>query len=124
MTPIKITIKVSLTAGIKFDKEAGVYVAYTPALGIFSQGESIDRAKLALEDAVHSFLLVAHKNNLLEKCLKTTAFKPSTQPKKGLERKGKEYISITEEQILEQSDYGCIFKIPAELPYPLATAAA
>ena len=58
-----------LKSEIKFDKEAGVFVAYSPKYQIFSQGKTIERAKLALEDAVESFLMVANKYNLLGKCL-------------------------------------------------------
>ena len=120
MSNIKITISAKLKAGIKFDKEANIFVAYTPALGVFSQGESIDRAKLALEDAVKSFLIVAHKNNLLKKCLKIASFTPSVassiESLKALQEVTDEYISISEEEILEKTDYMDIFEISAELP--------
>lgn len=112
-----ITIETRLKAGLKFDKEANIFVAHTPTLDIFSQGETIDRAKLALEDAVKSFLMVAHKNDLLTKCLETTKFMPSKnlgKPGKGAE----EYILISEREILEETNYGDIFDIPAQIPLP------
>lgn len=71
MRPIKTEISIDLEAEIKFDEIANIYVAYSPMFEIFSQGKSIDDAKLALEDAIHSFLFVADKHNLLGRCLKT-----------------------------------------------------
>lgn len=66
---METTIDVNLKAEIKFDEEADIYVAHTPIFDIYSQGESVDSAKLALEDAVNSFLMVAYENGLLGKCL-------------------------------------------------------
>ena len=60
-----------LKSEIKFDKDANIFIAYSPKYRIFSQGKTIERAKLALEDAVESFLIVSNKYNLLEKCLAT-----------------------------------------------------
>ncbi len=118
---VKITVNAKLKAGIKFDEEANVYVGYTPALGVYSQAKNEERAKLALEDAVHSFLLVAHKNGLLEKCLRNTGFVAAPGSLKEL-KGAEQYIAITEETILEEKQFKNIFDIPASLP--LATVAA
>lgn len=56
-----MVIKNEESIKIKFDKEAGVYVSYCPVFGIYSQGLTSKEAKLALEDAVEGFLIVALK---------------------------------------------------------------
>lgn len=62
----KINVNLDLDAEIKFDDNANIFVAYTSFFDIFSQGKSINDAKLALEDAVNSFLIIAHKNKFLQ----------------------------------------------------------
>ena len=63
---MKHTFKVGIIAEIKFDDQAKVYVAYVPALKIYSQGETQSKAELAIMDAVESFLAVSHKVNKKE----------------------------------------------------------
>lgn len=98
-----IKFKAKLKAGIKYDGMAGVYVTYAPSLGIYSQGTSVIQAKRALEDAVSSFLLVAHKHGVLDRLLKSTDLCEE-----------EEYIKI-QEQILEEKAFDDMFDFPAFL---------
>lgn len=51
---------------IKYDKEVGMFVANDPDLGVWTQGESKEKAERNLEDAVMGFLFVAYKNGALK----------------------------------------------------------
>ena len=112
---MKIKIETKLMAGIKFDKEADIYVSYAPALRVYAQGDNKKQAKVALQDAVDSFLIVAYENGVLEKCLKNVGFVIDTNPMHN-PKIGEEYIEIAEETILEEKEFKHIFEIPAVLP--------
>jgi hypothetical protein len=98
-----IKFKAKLKAGIKYDDIAKVYVTYSPSLGIYSQGINKIQAKLALEDAVASFISVAHKNGVLDKILKS------------VELCNEEEITVQEEKILENKLFQDIFEFPASI---------
>ncbi len=112
---MKIKMETRLMAGIRFDKEAEVYISYAPALRVYAQGESKKQAKVALRDAVESYLIVAYENGVLERCLKNVGFvidaSPAHKP-----NKGEEYIEIAEEAILAEKEFKHMFEIPAILP--------
>ena len=55
--------KVEMKAKIEFDSEVKMYVACVPALGIWSQEETLPKAKKAIKDAVESYLVVAHEKS-------------------------------------------------------------
>jgi len=99
-----ITIKAHLMAGIKHDDNANVVVTYVPALGIYSQGENMVQAKLALEDAVESFFRVSHEKGVLYTILESANF-----PTKS------EYVTV-EEKILEKNNFQDIFHISTRVP--------
>ncbi len=105
-----IEFKARLKAGMFYDKNAGVYVTYAPALGIYSQGETKREAKAALKDAVESFLLVSHKKGILSELLRSADFCD-----------GEEYVSV-DENILKERKFMDIFSIPACLSLELAQA--
>ena len=46
-----------------------MFVASEPVFGVMSQGKSAEGARRAVQDAVCSFIKVAHENKLLGKCL-------------------------------------------------------
>ena len=98
---IKFTAR--LKAGIKHDRDAEVYVTYAPSLGLYSQGTNIIQAKRALEDAVSSFLIVAHRNNVLDTLLKNV----------DLCKEEEEFIKV--EKILEEKKFDDIFEFPAAI---------
>jgi hypothetical protein len=101
-----LSFEVRLKGGIKYDDTAKVWVTYAPDLKLYSQGETEIQAKIALEDAVRSFICVAHRNGVLEKCLKTVGFSDNKE----------EYINIKEEKILEENNFKDIFDIYNSLP--------
>lgn len=112
---MRIKIEAKFRAGIKYDKEAEVYVTYAPALRVSSQGENLIQAKVALKDAVESFLIVAYEKGVLEKCLKNVGFAIDTCPiHKSI--KSEEYIEIAEETILVEKQFEDIFDVPVTLP--------
>ncbi len=122
-TPVRITFRASLKAGLKYDKRAKVYVSYAPGLEIYSQGKSKARAKRALESAITLFLTVAYQKGVLGDMLKTAGF---SQGHGELALKSEQdYIHVLEErmeEILEQKNFPNIFDIPTLLP--LETVAA
>jgi len=64
----KLTRKPSrarLTAVLSYDKQAKVHVGYAPALNIYSQAITKERAKRTLASAVALFLAAAQKNPAL-----------------------------------------------------------
>lgn len=67
--PYAAEINIRLDADIKFDKEISMHVAHAPIFGVYSQGETEDRAKHNLEDAVQGFLSVAYSRGLLKRSL-------------------------------------------------------
>ena len=105
-----IIFKARLKAGIKYDEDAKVYITYSPALGIYSQGENAIQAKLALEDAVESFFSVAYKKGVLERLLKNVEFSSKD-----------EFVSV-EEKILEKNHFQDIFDFRAYLPLVASVA--
>lgn len=115
MTNIRIKFEAKLKAGIKYDEQANVHIAYAPAIELFSQGETELQAKNALTDAIQSFLLVAYRNNLLEKCLNIAGLFAKTCTTGKQIGDNEEYINVTEEAILEEHKYQDVFEVPASL---------
>ena len=62
--PEEHIIEVRFRGTIKYDKEANVYVAHTPELNIFSQGETVLQARQALEDAIESVFIVSRTHSV------------------------------------------------------------
>lgn len=63
MKETQTTINISLDIEIKFDEDVNIFVAHAPAIDIYSQGKSVDKAKLAIEDAVNCYLVTSYKLN-------------------------------------------------------------
>ena len=45
---IKITFEAKIKAGIKHDEAINIYVAFAPALNLYSQGETAEEAQNAI----------------------------------------------------------------------------
>ena len=58
-------LRARLTAVLSYDKQAKVHVGYAPALNIYSQAVTKERAKRTLASAVELFLTAAQKNPAL-----------------------------------------------------------
>jgi len=58
-------LRARLTAVLSYDRQAKVHVGYAPALNIYSQAVTKERAKRTLASAVALFLTAAQKNPAL-----------------------------------------------------------
>lgn len=112
---MRICIEARFKAGIKFDEQAQVHVTFAPALGVYSQGETVIQAKEALEDAVKSYLCVAYNNKVLDQCLQTQGFSVES-PQCGLSAPVPgEYVKISEARVLENEKFTDMFDFPAHI---------
>ena len=107
----KSLITFNAYGGIKFDKEAGVFVTWAPSLQVLSQGTSKTEAKRALTDAVGLLLTTAYDMDILETLLKGAGLRPA--PPSASIAELQEYVTI-QEDILEKEDFD-----PFELPVPI-----
>ena len=69
---ISIAVKVNVT--VEPDKEAGVFVSHCPVLRIFSQGETEEQAKEAIEEAITLHLKTAFRFGRLHQLLLRAGF--------------------------------------------------
>ncbi len=67
MNENKVSATFTFTATFRYDKEAAVYVAYCPALDVYSQGESEAEAREAICEAVGLYLQTAYDHARLDK---------------------------------------------------------
>jgi predicted RNase H-like HicB family nuclease len=72
-------VEFKLKGAYRQDEDAGAWVAYCPALQIYSQGAEPEEARSALIDAAHSFITVCLERHVLESALAKRGFSPSTQ---------------------------------------------
>lgn len=116
MGNLAIKFNIKLTAGIKHDKDADVFVSYAPAIGVYSQGETELQAKRALKDAIRLFLIASYKNGVLEQILKNAGF-ADIKSAEELRGSGIDYISVeeVEESILEKNDFDDVFEVSTSL---------
>ncbi len=56
-----IKFKVDIKVKIEYDRQAKMFVAYVPALGVASQGKTRPEAEEAIKEAVECWLEVSHK---------------------------------------------------------------
>ncbi len=110
---IRGTARGSLKAGVRYDERAKVYVAYAPALNIYSQATSEEHARRALESAITLLLGVA--NGRAFAGVLTAAGLTRDHRKNGTDR-GNDRIHVIEERILERQHFDCIFDVPTLFP--------
>jgi hypothetical protein len=67
-------LRARLTAVLSYDRQAKVHVGYAPALNIYSQAVTKERAKRTLANAVALFLTAAQKNPALAAVLPETEY--------------------------------------------------
>jgi predicted RNase H-like HicB family nuclease len=115
-----ITIAVKLLASSQRDEEAGVFVSRCPALNIFSQGETEDEAKAAIEEAVTLHLKTAYRFDRLHQLLVRAGFEMvSGSPLASFQG---EYVAVTEVSETPMRGKSTDFEI--EIPLTLVAAAA
>lgn len=110
---IRFTFVANVTAGIKYDREAKVWVGYAPALKVYSQAKTRARARKAIASAVNLFLRVAYKKGVLERVLTEAGFTP-VEPGTAAPA-ARERIKIIEQKILKQEKFKDVFRVPAKL---------
>ena len=65
LKPNRKPVRARLRAVLSYDRQAKVHVGYAPALNIYSQAITKERAKRTLASAVALFLAAAQKNPAL-----------------------------------------------------------
>ncbi|MGE5849719.1 MAG: hypothetical protein ACM362_06315 [Candidatus Methylomirabilota bacterium] len=65
LRPIRKPVRACLRAVLSYDSHAKVHVGYAPALNIYTQAITKERAKRTLASAVELFLTAAQKNPAL-----------------------------------------------------------
>lgn len=114
---MKFRIDCKLSAGMKFDDAAGVHVAWCPALDVYSQGESENEAKAAIESAVLMYIKNCVRRGVLESVLKERGFSVSDRPRKTETGDSGEYISVVpeKEEAVTLGSFGNLFDIAVPL---------
>lgn len=102
--PENISLTMHLKVGVKYDKDARVFVSFLPAFKIYSQGPTEKLAIEAIQDALIGYLSVAHKKRILDDVL------------------GKVKLE-SEEKILKKEHFTSTRLIPAEVPLLLPALA-
>lgn len=72
LKPARKLVRARLRAVLSYDSQARVHVGYAPALNIYSQAITKERAKRTLANAVALFLAAAQKNPALAAILPET----------------------------------------------------
>lgn len=90
-----LKITASVKGAVRKDEPLGVYVAYCPALQIYSQGTDEARAHEALKGAVMLFLSACIKHGVLDQALKERGFSgvDSSEPTSPRQKMG-EYVAV------------------------------
>ena len=75
---MNVQIDIRLRAGVGFDAEAGVWVAWCPALDIYSQDETSKKAQAALKEALALYVKHCYERRILDNVLADRGFVPRT----------------------------------------------
>ena len=86
-----LRIEARLNVGVRWDEAARIYVSYSPALDIFSQGTTEKEAIRALESAMRMYLVTAIEGQKLDAVLNRFAERTSGG---GPEGASSEYIKV------------------------------
>jgi len=73
---MKLEIAIKLKAAVRYDEEAGVWVSWCPALDVYSQGTSRQRAQEAVEEALVMYVRYCFQKKKLGKVLDARGFEP------------------------------------------------
>jgi predicted RNase H-like HicB family nuclease len=114
-------VEFKLKGAFREDAEAGVWVAYCPALKVYSQGTDRDEARKALIDAAGSFVLVSLERGALESALAKRGFSPSressAQAKASEQTNDEEWISVR--QRFDKGEFDFKINVPYHLAHTL-----
>jgi predicted RNase H-like HicB family nuclease len=70
-----VQMNFNLRGLVRHDDEASVFVSQCPALGIYSQGETIAEAREAINSAVAMYLATAYEFDRLDQVLRRAGFR-------------------------------------------------
>jgi predicted RNase H-like HicB family nuclease len=115
---VQMKIEINLRAAVGFDSQAGVWVSWCPALDIYSQGESKSEARLALNEALTSYVKYCYKSQILDNVLVKRGFQVS--PDSQVATDGDEYIDV---QKLDHGQFSHTFDLTVQVPLTSAMAA-
>jgi predicted RNase H-like HicB family nuclease len=90
------TVELRIQLPVRLDRKDKWYIASCPALDVFSQGKTEEKAKKNLAEALNAFLISCLERGTLEAVLKQCGFKPAKEariPKRKLD-KDEEYLNI------------------------------
>ncbi len=107
-----IKILFSAQLPLKLTKRKKWVVASCPILDVRSQGETEEKAKKNLIEALSLFFISCFERGTLDSVLKKCGFKPSREkitPKPGKRRKSKNYIDVPIPFLVKQGSHqsGC-----------------
>lgn len=80
MAPQNKTVEFSVKVPCEIVKKAKWYLACCPVLDVHSQGETKEKAKTNLREAVSLFLISCFERGVLDAALKDCGFTPSKEP--------------------------------------------
>lgn len=75
---MNVQIDIRLRAAVGFDAEAEIWVAWCPALDIYSQEESATKAQAALKEALSLYVKHCYERRILDDVLNRKGFVPGT----------------------------------------------
>lgn len=112
-----INIKVKVLVNVRPDDEAGVFVSHCPVLNVYSQGESEEEAKEAIQEAIQLKLAIAYRFDRLHQILTRSGFSRMVGQISDLPSEPIQYVSV-----MAIPDKSKQFEI--EVPMALVAAAA
>lgn len=123
MQGIKLEIGIKLRAAVRYDQEAEVWVSWCPALDVYSQGTTRQRAQSAIEEALLMYVRHCFSKKKLGQILNRRGFAPvgpHDEPM-GDDEAFDEFINVR--VVSERPQYTpSIFDVT--VPLPLVAAAA
>ncbi len=77
---MKVSVTFSITLPVQFKKKGKYFIGGCPILDVWTQGETPERAKENLGEALQMFLMDCFERGTLEQVLKQCGFVPLTKP--------------------------------------------
>ena len=118
-------IEFSLKGAFREDAEVGAWVAYCPALAVYSQGRDQSEAQTALVDAAQSFITTCMERRILERVLTKRGFKasPETPEQQRDQRRDEKAEWIAIRQQYDKGEFEFKVSIPYHTELPMAQSA-
>ena len=104
--PAAVLIKMQLSAYVTAEKIGNWHEAWCPALGIGTQGETLQQARANIEEAVELFIETAFARGTLKKVLAARGFHPHREKMEKMPKPRK----------IKLPDNAQCFVLPTEIP--------